>query len=131
MDKLIKKLLKIAKDEDCVVRLEETSNDQLWHKSIYRPIVFTATGTQSNIIVYYHNAKIKLLALAHEVGHLLDPTITTLYNKKVSFGIDYHKNPLAFERRASKWAIDFLKKNRYKELKEAKQIYSKCLETYK
>lgn len=107
---LVKKLVGIAKNYGVKVEFEKTSVPFLFRRSEYK-------FSDSRILVYFHNEFTKLVTLAHEVGHVLD--------KKV-FRIDI----IGREKDASEWALKFLKRNKFKRIDEAKELYAECLKHY-
>jgi len=103
--------------------VEETSNPSLFRRSNVR----WEYGQPVAIEVYYHNAFIGAVTLAHEVGHL-----KTLAELGGAAAYREEKKRYEIEQCASIWALNFLAEcgaNRAF-LVEARQLLQGCLDNY-
>lgn len=102
----IEKLLAIAYShlDKASVHMDSTMNQELWRRS--RIKWDNANDRPKSLEVYYHNNRVALTALSHEVGHL--ETMAAMG------GIGYYSSGPGCQYKceyiASEWALDFLRK---------------------
>jgi hypothetical protein len=113
-NKLIKKLVSIAKVKGYTVQFEAYGIDNC--AEIYRQS--KVLNDCQKIIVYYNTDFLKLIVLLHEIGHI------------VTTGLSYALHVSECERIASLWALQFLKRESFSQLNEARILLNKSLKTY-
>lgn len=121
MEHIIEGLKRIAVTKNVTLTLDtyrESCPVELWRRSVTRWNVTSKKAVR--IIVYYSNIAELIEVLAHEIGHVETTHLD-----------EYSKHKLREEQKASQWALDFLARSGYTDVRKAKARYAQCLRIYK
>jgi len=117
MDKLIKKLTRIAKERYFSVFMISCDRDLFSHSHANLRFIpcSECSITERHISIHYYDKFSKLAIFTHEVGHIITDGEDTALNEEI---------------KASKWALQWLKDNGIKGLDKFARFYLYCLKSY-